>query len=51
MDEYVHAIDPGLEHPALVYLARCGRPLLRQTPLQVVPPGPRCPACIAGSAR
>jgi len=28
VDGRVHVVDLGVEHPALVYLARCGRPVL-----------------------
>jgi hypothetical protein len=46
-----HEVDPGGEHPALVYLARCGHRLLRRTILREVPPGRRCPACVGGAGR
>ena len=45
MDECAHAIDPNAEHPALVYLARCGHRVLRQTTVSDVPQGQPCPSC------
>lgn len=48
VDGRAHAIDPGGEHPALVYLARCGHRLLRRSVLCEVPPGRRCPVCSEG---
>lgn len=51
VDGCAHAIDPGGEHPALVYLAQCGHRVLRRTVLSEVPPGHRCPVCIDGAGR
>jgi hypothetical protein len=51
VDDRAHAVDPGGEHPALVYLARCGHRLLRRTVLREVPEGPRCPSCARGADR
>ncbi|MBV9164435.1 MAG: hypothetical protein JO309_11660 [Pseudonocardiales bacterium] len=51
VDGRAHAVDPGGEHPALVYLARCGHRLLRRTILREVPSGRRCPACVGGADR
>jgi hypothetical protein len=46
-----HVVDPGVEHRALVYLARCGHRLLRRSTLHEVPPARRCPACGEGTSR
>jgi hypothetical protein len=51
VDGREHAVDPGGEHPALVYLAQCGHRLLRRTILREVSPGRRCPVCIEGTGR
>lgn len=51
MDGCAHAIDPGAEHPALVYLAQCGHRVLRRTVLSDAPRGRRCPVCIEGAGR
>jgi hypothetical protein len=51
VDARAHAVDPGGEHPALVYLARCGHRLLRRTTLYEVSPARRCPSCVDGTGR
>jgi hypothetical protein len=51
VDGRVHAVDPGVERLALVYLARCGHRLLRRATLPEVPPARRCPACGEGISR
>ena len=51
VDGRKHAIDPNAEHPALVYLARCGHRVLRRSVLCDVPGGPRCPSCARGADR
>jgi hypothetical protein len=51
VDGRAHAIDPNAEHPALVYLARCGHRLLRRGVLSDVPRGPCCTSCVRGSER
>ena len=51
VDGRAHAIDPNAEHPVLVYLARWGHRVLRQTVLCDVPQGPRCPSCARGADR
>jgi len=51
VDGREHAVDPGGEHPALVYLAWCGHRLLRRSVLSDVPWAPRCTSCARGSER
>ncbi|MBV9142366.1 MAG: hypothetical protein JO115_15885 [Pseudonocardiales bacterium] len=51
VDAREHAIDPNAEHPALVYLARCGHRVLRQTTVSDVPQNQRCPSCTRGADR
>jgi len=51
VDGREHAIDPGGEHSVLVYVARCGHRLLRQTAVFDVPQGQCCPGCARGVDR
>ena len=45
-DRYAHAVDPDADHPASMYVARCGHRLLRQqTTLRDAPQGHRCVRC------
>lgn len=45
-DRHAHAVDPDADHPASMYVTRCGHRLLRQqTTLHDAPPGPRCVRC------
>jgi hypothetical protein len=45
-DRHAHAVDPGADHPASMYVARCGHRLLRQqTTLRDAPQGQRCMRC------